>query len=199
MQLADKNKEDVKWIVYAKPGVNLEPLQQLLRFEVRRFAFADQVKINTHEMLQMAGCPPHAFELLKDNRMLVASPHEPGIFKSMRTWYIEVGMQGRQANPFCWTRLTHDAMDRERAATSRPFIAILSDWRFQNELLNPECITIRLHRKDVAFPAAAELCEHELDDWMTDFLLIPPGAAEWQIVCLRFPQCIHYKPQASLC
>lgn len=71
---------------------------------------------------------------------------------------------------------------------------MISDWRYVNEMLylsphNP--ITIRLFRSEVPIPSYDIISEHQLDNIVTDFLLVT-SESEFDKACELFPQYKSY-------
>ncbi len=192
---------DAKWVVYYSPSTRrLHALKALFDSCVakQRFAFADALKVETHNYLRLKNCPANAFENVKEIALFQAYPATE--FKTMRTFYKERAQYARALDPLTWTRIVHSQIEQERK--SHEFIDVITDWRFENELLKRhdakrQPLTIRLHRKDALVPdfalAGEEESEHALDDFTTDFLLIPPGREEYEIAMSHFPQYMHFK------
>jgi len=182
--------EDRKWAVYALPETDFLPFFHLMmtKFQKRRFAFADALKIYTHNKLGLKDCPAHAFENVKDTALFPMGSE----LKTMRDYYKQYAQEARSKNPLTWVEIVLQQIEQEHK--SENFIDVISDWRFPNELIprtNPVS-TIRLFRKDVPIPLKAssgqEETEHALDHFQTDYLLVPPGQEEFQMALQNFPQ-----------
>jgi len=215
---------DCKWDVYASPlNTNHDKLKLLFdvnRAEwIRRYAYADALKNETHKWLGFKDCEAHSFEQMK-NSLLVPHPTIPYLYKTIRGHYIDYGQERRKVDPLVWVKKVHARIEADKTAPYfdsnhplnvthgiiRPYIDVTSDFRFDNELMDrnygalhqpkQEIVTIRLHRKDV--PVAMPLfdrtidSEHNLDFLQTDYLFISGGQEEYDCALERFPQYANF-------
>jgi len=185
--------DKLRWAVYMPKGKNVADLRHALEskeYVVERFAFADALKLATHKWLGLVGCPAHAFEAVKET-MLVPDP-VTGELKTIRAHYIDFGQAERRKDPLVWSAPVAKAI----ADFGKYTIDITTDWRFDNELVTRthRTVTVRLFRADVpiAKPVADRRfdSEHNLDDYLTDYLLVPPG--EFEAALKKFPQYSGY-------
>lgn len=195
--------DDIKWVVYA---LNTQKLHFLLAFvgapHIKRYSFADALKIKTHEFLKLRDCPAHAFENVKET-LLLPDPRYSTEWKTMRGWYIYFGQEERKKDANIWTKIVHDTIQHDQIH-DQIHVPIISDFRFQNELVKPnETTTIRLFRKKVLIPPfmpnSNEDSEHNLDSFQTDFLFLPPGMEEFDACIEKHPQYANFAPLLNLC
>jgi hypothetical protein len=175
----DGDKKKATWHVFAKNAHFADMLQQFEQVELFRCAFADALKNVTHNYLGIE-CPTHAFEKVKDSCLFV-DPKDPTQLRTMRGWYIHLATQKRMEDPLFWANYVYNIPVPEHHAR------IITDWRMKNEY-KQGYLTLRLFRSDVPNPSFPS--EHELDSWLTDFLLVP-----WQdteTVLKQFPQYHSY-------
>ena len=209
-------ENEAKWIVYSSPmNSNTNDLLTLFdsdrAMDIQRYAFADALKVETHEWLGFRDCPAHAFENVK-NTLLVPHPTIPYCLKTIRGHYIDYGQERRKLDPQIWAKKVVQQIVADKSIRPQT-IDIISDFRFDNELLSrqyqiegvnhdqsaeSDISTIRVHRAGV--PVAAPLedrsidSEHNLDDFATKYLFIPPGITELGLALKRFPQYAKYEP-----
>ena len=220
----ENENDDVKWIVYG--NAEIPELNGYLDLEtifdhdnshsIKRYAFADALKVETHNDLGLINCPANAFENVK-NTMLLPDVKNPGCYKTIRKFYIDYGQMRRADDPLVWVKKVNEKIENEKFALYnvpmeqgfKGWIDVISDFRFDNELMDRfysngsfqskhQITTIRLHRASV--PVTAKLAdrtidsEHNLDGLVTKYLFIPPGLAELYLALERFPQYKNYKP-----
>lgn len=193
------NADDAKWTVYSKRD-NLAILK-LLDGEIKRYSFADALKIKTHDFLKLKGCSFNTFDEVKETAEF-QNPTNPLERKTIRQFYIDLGQQEKLKNANVWTQIVHDAIYKDQL-TQKHIKPIISDFRFKNEILIPkQTTTVRLFRKQVPIPPFAESLkidsEHNLDDFESDYLLLPPGQEEFDAAIELFPQYANFKPLLNL-
>lgn len=196
-----RNPDEAKWIVYCK-FENFIILDLLSSPEIKRYSFADALKIKTHDFLKLKGCSSNTFDEVKETAEF-QNPSNPLERKTVRNFYIDVGQEERKKDPNVWTRIVHDEIDKD-LTNQKNTTPIISDFRFKNEILRPtQTTTIRLFRKKVPIPDFAKSLdvdsEHNLDDFETDYLLLPPGQEEFKAAIGFFPRYANFKPLLNLC
>lgn len=117
-----------------------------------------------------------------------------GEMVSARDIAIEWGAKRRAEDPNYWCKQVLDAM--ESGVTY-----VITDWRFQNEgayvrARHPSAVTCRVYRAAVEEPPMDVQSEHDLDEEVTDLLLVPAGEIEAAVA--RFPQYRDYALVAIL-
>lgn len=106
----------------------------------------------------------------------------------------------RAEDPEYWCKAAFKSID---AATNINYV--ITDWRFHNEAKYTidnykQVLTIRIYRSDVPEPSPDIQCEHDLDNYCTDFLLVPGFAEqnhdddikEFEKAIEKFPQYKGY-------
>lgn len=202
------------WVVYASKERDLTDIVSLLScaphvgaFDARRapprairYAFADPLKQETHEWLNISGdVPALAFEKVKDT--LQALNPETGKMETMRAHYINYGQRCRKKDPLVWAKIVAAKVKANKHIDypSPSPIGITTDWRFDNELVPREKLpsTVRLFREEVKIaPKLKDRTidsEHNLDEYLTDYLFVLPG--EFEVALKLFPQYVHYVPR----
>ena len=184
---------DCKWCIYALDSSRIGDMLTLTQKTcIRRYAFADAVKKQTHNFLDLKNCSADTFENVKDTCKFQGN-------KTIRKFYIEIGQEMRKINLNFWTQIVHDQIEKDQAENSN-FIDIISDLRFENELLKQKT-TIRLFRKSVPISMPLEDIEndseHSMDSYTTTFLLIPLGEEDFALK--HFPQYKDFLCQAFFC
>jgi hypothetical protein len=217
--VADADCTDALWVVYSDSSDQaLNKIYPLLANQllVRKFSLDEALRVETHEWLRLRDCPADAFEQCKDTLTCL---NPTGVRKSIRQHYIDYGQAARRKDTSIWIRTVLEEIEYKKfySGLLQGIIDVIPDWQFENELVdrqyrNQDCklmyelkeniITIRLHRKDVAVPETladkSTDPEHNLDNFLTDYLFIPPGEEEAKLALDRFPQYKHYKPMLSL-
>jgi hypothetical protein len=167
-----------------------------------RYAFADALKQETHKWLEFPDVPALAFEKVKNT--LQARNPETGEMATIRQYYINHGQRCRQKDPLVWAKIVAAQIEADRMIDyPGPCpIDITTDWRFDNELDIRKFIpsTVRLFREEVK--VAEKLAdrridsEHNLDDYLTDYLLVPAG--QFAAALAVFPQYTDYVPRIDI-
>jgi hypothetical protein len=129
-------------------------------------AFADLLKQEAH---QEYGTQEPIPEADKDLKQFIH--FQTGQLVSARDIYIEWGGIRRSQDPDYWCR----AAFKEASNDSQ---LVVTDWRFINEFRYAfnqfqKVLTIRVYRSEVPEPEMKIASEHSLDDYQTDFLLLP--------------------------
>jgi len=188
-----------RWLVYApkeKPTNDIRFAFESKECVVERFAFADALKIATHEWLGLIGCPANAFDRVKET-LTVPDPSSKER-KTIRQHYIDFGQMKRATDPLVWAAPVAESI----ASYGKYTIDVTTDWRFDNELepRTHRTVTIRLFRSAVQVAKALvdrrNDSEHNLDGWLTDYLLVPPG--EFEQAIKKFPQYADYVSELGI-
>lgn len=210
-------KHEPRWTVYAAESRDSTDFMKLLTCRphtdkldarqapprAKRYAFADVLKKETHRWLGFQGdIPALAFEKVKDT--LTARDPESGNAATLRQHYINYGQARRRENPFAWAAPVAAQIHRDLYIDyPGPCpVDITTDWRFDNELepRDRPPSTIRLYREEVKVaPVLADRntdSEHNLDNYLTDYLLVPPG--QFAAALKAFPQYANYTPRFIL-
>ncbi len=223
--------DEPRWVVYGPAVSDHHSLRAILARRVlpqvfspanteivRRYAFADALKVETHEWLKLRGCPADAFENVKNT---LQCPHPlTGELATMRGHYIGYGQLRRRDDPLVWARIVAQRIAREKFSQGcrRGHLGVVTDFRFDNELLPLHAelaalraneaeadehypaaafvLTMRLYREEVKVAPRLEDrrvdSEHNLDEYLTHFLLVPPG--QFAAAIKVFPQYAQYVP-----
>ena len=146
---------------------------------LQRVAFADELKI---EVAQRYGVTVN--DDMKDIKIIDYANDE---CKSARDLYNEWGQMRRRQNPNYWIQMV---VSQVRAHGDY----MITDWRFPNEqeylaARYTDIITIRVFRSDVPIPAASIVSEHGLDNWCTEYLIVPESLCEVEFLAAvrQFP------------
>jgi hypothetical protein len=163
--------QDIRFAVY------LNPAYSALRFPgnaIERKSFADPLKD--------AVCREN-----KLDRKTMESKKEdiiPALGKSFRDLCIEEAAKQRAKDIDIYCKLT---LGNELKSDQ----TMVTDWRYKSEYeytrrrLSCCCVTMRVWRRSVPEPAINITSEHDLDDFVCDFVLVPEG--EFADLCKRFP------------
>jgi hypothetical protein len=160
-QIKDIEHYKVKWIIYQEHNHQF-PFIAITDF--KRAALADKLKIEVHKKLGLPDPENLEFYDKFKERMSIDG-------KSLRQHYIDYGQEKRDIDKDYWLK--------EIVKTEFP--TCITDLRFQNELAylkgeDPNLVTIRVFRRDVPIPPkiddSSQDTEHNLDDYLTDFLLV---------------------------
>jgi len=149
----------------------------------QRFSFADRLK---EEASPVYGIPVSVPEEEKDVKQFVH--YQTGHAVSARDIWIEWGAIRRAQDKDYWCKLINPSAD---------VCTIVTDWRFPNEgqfikdQHDAETRTVRLYRSGVAIPEASIESERALDQYETDFLLVPVGDILHALS--HFPQYFTYE------
>jgi len=169
-----------------KEGAKMKEFHQFTINHSLRVALADPLKNETHHYLKLQNCKSNSFEHVKDNA-LFQDPYNPSIYKTIRQWYIEFGAQKKKEfGDYYWIDRAHHVVETNLNNQN----VSVTDWRFkcENKPLKDgtKPLTLRLYRKEVKEAPMNVDSEHNLDDELTDFLLVSPDSE--QQVFERFPQ-----------
>lgn len=204
LSIQEHNEPLAKWKIWSLPDDNMGPIHVLFddcATDIKRYAFADELKRVTHKLIGLKNCPIDAFENVKDSATFV-DPLNQEHRHTIRDWYIRVGNGYREYNPLHWTWKLHAIMDKDYNEhfdipfNFTPIIPFITDWRFGNELINPDqTITIRLHRALAPIKPKTEHLEtdseHNLDNVLTRYLFF-----DGEDPTVFFPQ---YKDYVARC
>lgn len=157
-----------------------------------RLSFADQVKREVKAELNL----PPSFDIERDKDNVVKDG------RTFRSFCIEKGCGERRRDRYHWARLAFKEIDNKGLYG----IPTISDWRFYEEIdygnSFGQPITIRVFRQDVPIPPIVNIDdpEHTLDNYMTDFLLVPHinYHEEFESAKQIFPQYHSYIYHATL-
>lgn len=167
-------ESDVKWEVYAKDSKDAAFWN--LGSEIKKFAFADGVRDETHRLLGLE--KGDALERVRDKVTINGAP--------LNWWYLRVEEEGKVRDVDIWAKIVY-------AKIKEGDVAFISDYRFRTELQKPTT-TIRLFRSEVHIPFGQE--HRDLDEVVTNYLLVPPG--EFAGCVARFPQYGDFKLHSRL-
>lgn len=154
-----------------------------------RKAFADELKSEVSEIYYIPrGIPDEE----KEYKQFIH--YQTGDMVSARDIYIEWGTIRRAENPDYWCSKVLSTMKEDEVTT-------ITDWRFYNELKIMQnsqwkTKTIRVFRRDVIIPNISLQSEHELDNYKTDYLIIPQE--QFKAAVKQFPQYSIYIQDAIL-
>lgn len=151
-----------KWVIYSKP--NGKKLFSWPR-ELFRLAFADILKQRVKEELGL----PEDFDVEKRKEEVMADG------QTFRMHCIKKGCKMRKEDPYYWARLAFDPIQDKEG------IPVVTDFRFPQEYdysikSKGEVFTFRIFRKEIPIPKIVnpeDDPEHSLDDFETDFLVVP--------------------------
>jgi len=188
-------QENVKWIIYSKGH---QDLPKFLGCSVKRYAFADALKIFTHEKLGLQNCAANTFENVKDSCWFF-DPENPEKFNTIRDYYKFYGDQEKVKNPFIWRDIVSKQMETDsqmKTDSKLNNVAIITDFRYPCEVLENQ-ISLRLFRSVIPIPHPDIHSEHDLDKLMTDYILVP-YEQDFQTALYLFPQYADFKPMGCL-
>lgn len=161
-----------------------------------RTAMADMVKEEIHDYFKLNFTSKECAELAKDH--LTFYDEETMVYRSLRSYYIEHAMKMRKINPDHWCNkayvnlLMSDTIQNDHENND----VGITDWRFKNEKLFFEKVgevkSYRIFRKETNDENFFDTSEHELDNEITDFLVV--GSIEdVEVAKKKFPQYYDYK------
>ena len=177
------NEIDFNWVVYTKPNSDKE------------FGINDDNRINKDNRINRVGFADALREEV-NNLYDVRSDEDYDVLKEMvikdgrtyRDLLIEHAAFRRNQNIDYWISLaSKDIISKNDV--------MITDWRYPNEVdyllnLDLKITTIRVFRSEVPIPPVEMISEHQLDDIVTDFLLVPEN--EFNKACEIFPQYKSY-------
>lgn len=179
---------DFTYDVYSHLDSNKENIfKKFNQTNIKRFAFADMLKI---EAAELYGIPKDIPDEEKEIKQFLINEK----LLSARDLYIELGAVRRSENINYWIEKVH-----KEILLTPDINAIITDWRFPNEydFMNSHLNnvkTVRIWRKSVPEPIHNPMLnqdtEHLLDNHLTDYLLLPKG--DFNDFIKKFPQYEHY-------
>lgn len=170
-------EQPFNWLVYSNGGDKFDPQP------ANRIGFADKLR---EEVDNILGINTENLDYDEFKETIVKDG------KTYRDFLIEHAAVRRNENidywvsiAFDWKSLTNDNI-------------CITDWRYPNELEylkqfdNLTVRTIRLYRSEVPIPPPEVISEHQLDDLLTDYLLVT-SEDEFEKACSVFPQYKSYR------
>lgn len=186
----ENNKEMFNWRIYKNPSKRSKKIDRSLRYI--RCAFADSLKEDEAPLIY--GIPPSIPDSEKDIKKFIH--YKTGKLVSARDIYIELGKMRRKEDIDYWCKAASKKIGEQDENTCW----VVTDWRFHNEadfIINnyEDVITIRLYRSDVPQPDLCIDSEHNIDDYLADFLLLRDNVeGEFESAISVFPQYSNYIP-----
>ena len=171
-----------KWRIYKHPKCIDKYFDPTCDTKYLRTGFADALK---EEAAKQYGIPVTIPDSDKDNKQYVH--YRSGDIVSARDIYIEWGALRRLQDEDYWCKAAFNTNNTDINGY------IVTDWRFTNEHAYTskkyDVTTVRVYRSEVPEPQSDIKSEHDLDDFCTDFLLIPDDIQdEFEKAVARFPQ-----------
>jgi hypothetical protein len=145
-----------------------------------RYAFADSLKEEVASVYHIpCTIPDHEKEVKQFIHYQTGKP------VSARDIYIEYALYKRGQNNNYWAEKISDLLTKNEGTS------VITDWRFYNEEMviknkHQHVYTARIYRSGVDEPPLSVQSEHELDDAITDYLIVPEG--DFENATRRFPQ-----------
>jgi hypothetical protein len=167
------------WAIYGKEeGVNYEEVYRIRS----KLGLADSVK---KQVAQQLGLPLSISQIDKLKDVMVISG------KKLREWINEYTTKKAMEDKFYWENMAMKLIDEDKDDNEY----VISDFRYRRtyDFFSDNkggVITARLFRSDNTVPDKKEKTEHILDDFITDFLLVPNVNTEE-----HFNKCIQILPQ----
>lgn len=162
-------RSEFKWLIYSNSLSN-----NLVIRNVTRVAFADKLREEVNKSLNII----EEFDYDTFKEIVVQDG------KTYRDILIEHAAYRRNQDPDYWVKQINIVGE-----------SMITDWRYPNELLylskHCKAITIRLFRSEVPIPPSDVISEHQLDNTVTDFLLVP-NEEDFEKACKIFPQYQNY-------
>lgn len=167
------------WCIYGKEGSNYEEVYKMRS----RLGLADSVK---KQVAQQLGLPFSISQVDKLKDVMVISG------KKLREWINEYTTKKAMEDKFYWEKMAMKLVEEDRENDNE---YIISDFRYRRtyEFFSDNkggVLTARLFRADNNIPDKKEKTEHILDDFTTDFLLVPRENSEE-----HFNKCIKILSQ----
>ena len=170
--------EEFKWVVYKNP--NSDDIFHIR--PTRRLAFAYKLRLEVSILLGI----DESIDYDTFKEVIVKDG------KTYRDFLIEHAALRRSEDIDYWVR---KAVDWDNLSSDDRIS--VTDWRYPNELdyirqyehLN--VTTVRVYRSDVPVPSDEDISEHQLDNIITDFLLVTSDD-EFEQACILFPQYKNY-------
>jgi hypothetical protein len=168
-----------------KSGFSSEDIIDAIK-KAQRIAFADALKNEIKERYNLDKIPITLAE--KEIKNIVDRPHDHkgdsdglkgGELVSFRDLCIKIALERRKEDPDYWVKKAIESRHPSTGdSASTGGNVVFTDWRFMNELSyftsnNEKCITIRFFRANADIPSDNILSEHELDDFETNYIIVP--------------------------
>jgi len=191
----DKNNL-FSWRVYKHPTATHKQIDLLLPY--KRIAFADSLKEEAASKYKIPVIIPDAEKDIKQ-----FTHYQTQELVSARDIHIEWGAIRRSDDIDYWCKQGFKPYRNIRSGYFNDKITevlVVTDWRFHNEakyvLRNFQNVyTVRLYRSDVIEPDINVNSEHDLDNYLTYFLLLRDDMPnEYEKVLEKFPQYKGYIP-----
>lgn len=173
------------WSIYASPLVDSSKVYNDFNTGTYiRQALADKLKSEANTQYSISS-------YISDNEKDIKQFIHPitKALVSARDIYIEWGEKRRGEDPEYWCKCIEKPLLGETV--------VITDWRHPNErdyFVNEygNVITMRVYRGDVIEPPKNVISEHDLDNVLTDYVLIFDKPGEWDILLEHFPQYQNY-------
>ncbi len=176
-------KGQYSWAIYKHPVSTIK----FPRGPGYRVAFADEVKKQVKKEQNL----PKSFDIEKQKNEVIKDG------RTFRSFCIEKGCGERKRDPYHWARFAFNRFEK-KGLSGMP---TSTDWRFGEEheyaLSVGDVVSMRVFRKDVPIPPVTvphDDPEHSLDNFTTDFLLVPKYNHLEEIAAAKalFPQYQDY-------
>lgn len=152
-----------------------------------RKALADAVKHEVHMKLGLTFTSLECQELAKEHLYLKDEHDESGSLKPLRYYYIKHALEAREKDIDHWCKKIDSEISEE---------IMITDFRFRNERIYFETkydvLTYRVFRKEADNNNLSDVSEHQLDDQITDFLVVG-NVNDIDYAKQKFPQYNDYE------
>lgn len=184
------------WRVYKHPTAIDKQIDLLLSY--KRIAFADSLKEEAASKYKIPVIIPDAE---KDVKQFIH--YQTQKLVSSRDIHIEWGALRRLEDIDYWCKQGFKSYINNKSTDFNQKITeglVVTDWRFHNESEYAfrnfhNVYTIRLYRSDIIEPDITISSEHDLDNYLTDFLLLRDDIPnEYEKALEKFPQYKGYIP-----
>jgi hypothetical protein len=194
-QLSDKNfKPEFNWKVYYNPNIDINKLKilyDLNNLQIIRISFADKLKEQVRKNLINEKNIDETFdtEKYKDSPISCSSSKNNDNM-TFRDYCIELAAKCRSNDIDHWCKLVYDNIIENDDKN-----IMITDWRYENEYIFFEklkqIISMRVYRSSIMIPDKNILSEHNLDNFVTDYLLVT-NEYEFKLAIKEFPQYSEY-------
>lgn len=183
-----------KWLIYsakdtAKPNFGDHS-------KLKRVGFADALKEESFKVLGLTG-KYQDYESEKDKKLVYPQydPMSEPVPKLLRQHYIDHGSMRREQDIDYWAKAALNPFKDDLGHV------IVTDFRFLNEnahaVKNFITNTTRVFNSQVRIAPKDVVSEHDLDDFLTDYLLVH-SEEEFTKALVVFPQYSHFIPKWCL-